>query len=197
VLLFAAAATTYTFFQDTVPDDADGVNACSTKLKCLMFVLSEGMRAGGGLGDAMELDYTSSTYVERVFFDLIYFLVCVIIMLAIVSGIIIDAFGASRDEQTAVKDDQEGCCFICGIETSRFDALPKGFHWHVGREHNMWTYIYFLAYLKSKPSTELTGVEQYVYERVHERDISWFPIERSLMLEAAGVDISGDDDDDE
>ena len=35
----------------------------------------------------------------RVVFDDLYFLILVVIMLAIVSGIIIDAFGASRDHR--------------------------------------------------------------------------------------------------
>lgn len=34
-------------------------------------------------------------------------------MLSIVSGIIIDAFGASRDHRNDVTADQEGACFIC------------------------------------------------------------------------------------
>lgn len=39
-------------------------------------------------------------------FDIAFFVLIPVVMLAIVSGIIIDAFGASRDRRNDVKEDQ-------------------------------------------------------------------------------------------
>ena len=46
-------------------------------------------------------------------FDVLFFVLIPVVMLSIVSGIIIDAFGASRDHRNDVTEDQEGACFIC------------------------------------------------------------------------------------
>jgi len=114
-------------------------------------------------------------------------------MTAIVTGIIIDAFGASRDHRKEVEEDQNGVCFICGIEGSRFDTKrPKdkndtrhyGFSWHLDHEHNQWFYVYFLAYLHLKDSNEYTGSESYVEKLVREKQTDFFPMERALMLES-------------
>ena len=42
-----------------------------------------------------------------------FFVLIPVIMLAIVSGIIIDSFGSSRDLRSEVDEDQRNKCFIC------------------------------------------------------------------------------------
>ena len=39
----------------------------------------------------------------------------------------------------------------------------------------MWNYLFYIAYIKNKDSTELTGIESYVAEKMALDDISWFP----------------------
>ena len=51
----------------------------------------------------------------------------------------------------------------------------------------MWNYVFFLLYLKQKPTTEYTGTEQYIYEMTVKGDISWFPLERAMILESRGL----------
>jgi len=114
-------------------------------------------------------------------------------MTAIVTGIIIDAFGASRDHRNDVTEDECSVCFICGIDGSKFDTKrPKdrfdqrhyGFAWHLAHEHNVWHYVYFMAYLSLKPESEYTGPEQYVARMVMRKQIDFFPMDRALMLES-------------
>ena len=71
-------------------------------------------------------------------------------------GIIIDAFGASRDTRGEVDEDQQSKCFICGIDSSLFDR-HGGFDMHIENEHNMWKYVYFMAYLSQKDPQEYNG----------------------------------------
>ncbi len=42
-----------------------------------------------------------------------FFVLVPVIMLSIVSGIIIDSFGSSRDLRSEVNEDQRNKCFIC------------------------------------------------------------------------------------
>ena len=46
-------------------------------------------------------------------FDTTYFVLVPVVMLSIVSGIIIDSFGSSRDKRNEVNEDQRNKCFIC------------------------------------------------------------------------------------
>jgi hypothetical protein len=51
-------------------------------------------------------------------YDDLAFLLINVIMISIVTGIIIDAFGASRDQKNFVNGDQENKCFVCGYVTA-------------------------------------------------------------------------------
>lgn len=52
----------------------------------------------------------------------------------------------------------------------------KGFFYHVKIEHNLWNYLFFISYLKDKETTEYSGFESYVAEKLDKKDISWFPL---------------------
>lgn len=103
----------------------------------------------------------------------------------IISGIIIDTFAVLREESQKEQDDMYNYCFICSIDRDTLDKKSdnkKGFNYHVKIEHNMYNYIFFLAYLKDKPSTEFSGFESYVAEMNEKNDISWFPLNQALTL---------------
>jgi len=171
--------------------------SCFSPWECFIFHLSVALRQGGGIGDTLlpmgrywSMDLGHFYY--RAMYDLLFFIICVVVMTAIVTGIIIDAFGASRDHRKEVEEDQNGVCFICGIEGSRFETKrPKdkndtrhyGFSWHLEHEHNQWHYVYFLAHLHLKDSNEYTGSESYVSKLVREKQTDFFPMDRALMLE--------------
>ena len=40
------------------------------------------------------------------------------------------------------------------------------FHQHITHEHNVWHYLSFVVHLKTKDTTEFTGPESYVFERI-------------------------------
>jgi len=39
----------------------------------------------------------------------------------------------------------------------------------------MWNYLFYIAYLKDKDPTELSGIESYVADKIKNEDTSWFP----------------------
>ncbi|VDP25796.1 unnamed protein product [Schistosoma curassoni] len=143
---------------------------------CFIFHLHTGLRAGGGIGDEIEAPDGDESENYRILFDLTFFFFVIIILLAIIQGLIIDAFGDLRDQLEQVKEDLESKCFICGIGKEYFDKIPHGFEQHVEKEHNFANYMYFLMHIINKPDTEYTGQETYVWELYQQRCWDFFPI---------------------
>jgi hypothetical protein len=54
-------------------------------------------------------------FMIRFLFDNLYFILLMIIMINIVSGIIIDTFGTLREELNEFNQDLANVCFICGF----------------------------------------------------------------------------------
>ena len=50
---------------------------------------------------------------------------------------------------------------------------------HIKKDHYMWNYVFFLAYLQDKDDTEYTGIESYIDEKLEKQDFtSWFPFHK-------------------
>ena len=65
-------------------------------------------------------------------------------------------------------------------------STPNGFTHHILHHHNVWHYLYAMAYVQLKPRTELTGLEAYVLGKIETKDVSFFPLNRALALEDRG-----------
>jgi len=61
-----------------------------------------------------------------------------------------------------------------------------GFADHITNDHNMWQYIYFFVYLDAKSKDEYVGMETFVSDALDADDLSFFPINRSLVLVSEG-----------
>jgi len=46
----------------------------------------------------------------------------------------------------------------------------------------MWNYIFYKCYINFKKPTELNGNESYIYNKIKQGDISWFPIKRLIIF---------------
>jgi len=149
---------------------------CNDLLTCFVFHLHTGVRAGGGIGDEIESADGDPYEVARILFDITFFFFVIVILLAIIQGLIIDAFGELRSQLEQVKEDMESSCFICGIGKDYFDEQPHGFERHVMKEHNFANYMFFLMHLINKPDTEYTGQETYVWEMYSNRCWDFFPV---------------------
>lgn len=47
----------------------------------------------------------------------------------------------------------------------------------------MWNYLFFIAYLKEKDPTELTGIEQFILDKVNKQDLNWYPFNKAREIE--------------
>ena len=91
-----------------------------------------------------------------------------------------------RDARENIEEDTRTRCFICNIDNNKFDRrVEGGFDEHIKRQHNMWEYLYFMHHLQRKPKDEFTGQESYVWEKMMRRDVSFFPLNKSLAYEKA------------
>ena len=137
---------------------------------------------GGGIADKL----SAQTYADDILFylrssyDLLFFLLVVIILLNIFSGIIIDTFAQLRDQKADFEDNKNNVCFICSIERYEFDRNGDGFEKHIERDHHVFNYLYYRIYIQDKPKTEYNGTESHIG-----KDSSWFPFHKALILEKA------------
>uniref|UniRef100_A0A671YWR5 Ryanodine receptor 2 n=1 Tax=Sparus aurata TaxID=8175 RepID=A0A671YWR5_SPAAU len=179
VVVYLYTVVAFNFFRKfyNKSDDNDTQDMkCNDMLTCYMFHMYVGVRAGGGIGDEIEDPAGDEFEVERIFFDITFFFFVIVILLAIIQGLIIDAFGELRDQQEQVKEDMETKCFICGIGSEYFDKVAHGFETHTLQEHNLANYLFFLMYLINKDETEHTGQESYVWKMYQERSWEFFPV---------------------
>jgi len=124
--------------------------------------------------DGIKIDY------ERLLFDNLEFLLIALLLIAIISGIIIDKFSELRGRREENIADAKSSCFICGKESKDIDRdlNSPSFEFHVKLEHNLWDYVYFIAFLKFQEEHNpagITAIEKYVIDKINDNDPSWFP----------------------
>ncbi|CAG00547.1 unnamed protein product, partial [Tetraodon nigroviridis] len=160
VVVYLYTVVAFNFFRkfyNKSEDEDEPDMKCDDMMTCYLFHMYVGVRAGGGIGDEIEDPAGDEYELYRVVFDITFFFFVIVILLAIIQGLIIDAFGELRDQQEQVKEDMETKCFICGIGSDYFDTTPHGFETHTFDEHNLANYMFFLMYLINKDETEHTG----------------------------------------
>jgi len=172
----------------------DYTDLCSTPLHCFLSMGMNGLTSGGGgAGDILHpVTVGDPDFTERYFFDLLYFITMMIILLNLIFGIIIDTFAELRDQKRMKDHDESQVCFICGLERTVFDKDGVSFEKHTRLEHDVWNYIYYLVYMDQKDKFEYNGTESYIYDKIQADDLSWFPIQRAMSLKDNAVEIKED-----
>ncbi|XP_023317849.1 ryanodine receptor isoform X1 [Trichogramma pretiosum] len=178
IVVYIYTVIAFNFFRKFyIQEEDDEVDKkCHDMMTCFVFHLYKGVRAGGGIGDEIGEPDGDVYEVYRIMFDITFFFFVIVILLAIIQGLIIDAFGELRDQLESVKTNMESNCFICGLGKDYFDAVPHGFDTHVQQEHNLANYMFFLMHLINKPDTEHTGQETYVWKMYQQRCWDFFPV---------------------
>ncbi|XP_026523647.1 inositol 1,4,5-trisphosphate receptor type 2-like [Notechis scutatus] len=164
--------------------DKDGMErTCDTLLMCIVTVLNQGLRNGGGVGDVLRKPSKEEPlFAARVVYDLLFYFIVIIIVLNLIFGVIIDTFADLRSEKQKKEEILKTTCFICGLERDKFDNKTVSFEEHIKSEHNMWHYLYFIVLVRVKDPTEYTGPESYVAQMIAEKNLEWFPRMRAMSL---------------
>jgi len=161
---------------------------CNSTWLCFLTATDKAFKVDGGIGGF--LTPNTETDVSRFVFDNLYFLLVMIIMINIVAGIIIDNFGTLREEEKEFRFDIQNICFVCGHDRETLEKANDaqggvggtGFINHIRKDHYLWNYLFYIAYIQDKEKTEYTGLESYIAEQIENEEISWFPTHRALIL---------------
>ena len=160
--------------QSTVEPDSQNYVFCRTLYECFISI------GRWGLVETVAVIFPQRTMnfvgeIDRIIYDLLFFIIITVIGLNIVFGIIVDTFSELRDEKYSQEKDMKSVCFICGIENYLFDRKGKGFKTHVKHEHNMWDYYSFFLYLDSVDPSDHTATESFVFKKLEENETIFFP----------------------
>ena len=196
LLFFVATFYTFTGFylmQNTLQAEPEGENEpvnyyCLDTFGCLLYFLDRGLRDGGGIGESLvQTFYTDDpwAFIGKFVYELSFFIVIKVVLLNLIFGMIVDAFGDLRDQKRENEEDQENTCFICGINRSEFERYLN-FEEHITQQHHIWDYLYFIIYLREKYAhnkNDLNEIENTVYEKYMAKNLNWIPVSRSIALE--------------
>lgn len=179
LLMYFFALYAYNRFPHDYPS-----NDCFDLWTCLVSSLDHTLKAAG-IGNYIQSSYTEkSNYLqvdyERVIFDLLEFLLITILLISIISGIIIDKFSELRIKREENDKDAKSSCFICGRNNKDIDRdlTCPDFNTHIKLQHNIWDYVYFIAYLRFQEEHNPAGfsaLEKYAINKMNKNDPSWFP----------------------
>ena len=181
ILMYLFAVVGFVLFRDMFIQGDE--NHCSTMLRCFIFTVTSGLRAGGGIGELIQNPtWGSELHAIRVVYDMSFYILVTVIFMNIVFGIIVDTFGELRQKREGREQEMRTHCFICNVASSEFDKRADGFSNHVSRDHNMWNYMFFVFYIANKPRDDLTGQESFVYNCLVQNDLRFIPVNTSLAL---------------
>jgi hypothetical protein len=163
-----------------------GDNVCFSLWSCFIYSYDQTFKNGGissGIESAFAAKESNSTFeirYGRVLYDNLSFLFVGTLLIGIMSSLIIDTFQAMRKENDERSENFSTYCFICNKTR---DDLEKeyganGFDNHINQQHNLWDYLFFIAYLNSKNTTKdktLSTAERYILEKHDKGDNTWLP----------------------
>jgi len=173
------------FVYDPDADDDDPVG-CHSVVSCFWLILYQGVPAGSMENVQDVINNRDPDYLNRVVYDLSFFILVGILLFNVITGLMVDTFSALREEAAERADTLTNECFICGFHRAAYDdvgILSPTFDNHVKADHNVWNYLYFVMYLRDKDETEFSGVETYVQRMLHKSDQNWIPSRTSFAVE--------------
>ena len=164
-------------FEADIEDDIKD-NYCSTLFFCFLTNFDAGIRARGGAADQMiriSFQRNTAAYVYRLFYDISYFLICIIIMIDLTVGIVLGTFSKKREEETKHDNDKINHCFICDITREIIEKKRENFNVHREQKHNIWNYMEYMIYLKFSDFHELSTFNSFAKTNLEKKNICFLP----------------------
>lgn len=182
IVMYIYAVVAFYYFRGDYADD------CGNMVDCTVSTIYLGMQ--GEMNERLhEVQASSHHWYGRVAFDLSFVILITTILMNILFGIIVDTFGALRDEAQQRESSKKNTTFIASLERSDIDRaaraamIPSGFDYLEKERQNCWNYMNFIFYLKRKNPIDFTGPETLINRFVNEEDISWLPMYNCLLLQ--------------
>jgi hypothetical protein len=143
------------------------------------------------------VNHHSAAFVKRIIFDLSFYIWVALVLFNVITGLVVDGFGALRAEDTTRRQILENTCFACGFTRMGYDDLPNfrgpSFDTHRDVDHNYWVFVEFYVYLYNKPIEDMTGVESYVWSHLEEQSLAWIPVRNSAAIQNAHAHVEDED----
>jgi hypothetical protein len=180
------------FFEVDTDNGPAGIG-CHSVVSCFILYTYKGVPGQGidgtVLNTVMRNSLPTGHYLARMAFDLSFFIWVVQILFNIITGLLVDGFGALRDEANERRDILENSCFVCGYTRAQYDDIPNfhgaHFDFHRDTTHHYWLYVYYFIYLRNKDQEEFSGVESYVWSELEKDSLAWIPVKGSAAIQAA------------
>lgn len=154
---------------------------CRTLLQCFVSIARYGLIEPIGL----ILPSRTRTFlyeIDRIIYDMVFFIAITVVSLNLVLGIIVDTFSELREKKEKAEANVQRYCFICDIENHVFDRIGYGFWAHQERDHNIWNYYRFFIYLYTVDQSDHTPTESFVYTNLQDNKTVFFPKRRARCI---------------
>jgi len=165
---------------------------CRNLLQCTIFIFYQGMSEEGNIKEVLRTASPGTySYIPRIIYDSVFLIWVGVVLVNIITGLMVDTFSEIRGNKAERADTLETDCFVCGMQRSAYEDLglkPESptFEKHLNSDHNLWTYVYFVAYLRKKDPTEYNGIESYVRDQIDNISLDWIPSRTSFVVQDQG-----------
>ena len=199
ILIYYFAIFGYSFFRKDFPYEQD----CNSLLRCVAVIFYENNRMDNGISGYLkkrqEIVFGHNPFTGRFWYDELFNLILKILIIQMISGIIIDNFAVLREKEVEMISDMKNICTICSLKRETivkiYNKYGLDYTDHIGKDHHIFNYIFYIIYLFKKDKTELTGMESYVYELAfNQKDINWFPKDQLYIAKPGELQLDDDDD---
>ena len=114
----------FIFFQDQALA-FNGNRFCTQFTRCFLMVIESTFKQDNGIINQLYLQgYGKGFYLGgRFWLDNIFFIIVIMLILQMLTGIIVDNFSALRERQQVISEDKFNICFICGMHKNKLNEL--------------------------------------------------------------------------
>lgn len=117
-----------------------------------------------------------------------FYVLLTLIVLNAVTGLVVNAFSDQRAKAEAAKEAKDNYCFICSKHRKEFQNVRGGFDRHNSKHHSIWNYLMLLIHLNNMNESDYNFIESFVYARLVENSLTWFPIDKAISLNVEVVE---------
>lgn len=142
-------------------------------------------------------NYTEGNwYWFRFFTDMLFYITVILLIMNMINGIIISTFSQIRENNEFKKEDEDNICFICNRKRGLFEKKKIHFDQHINKDHDTLNYVKYFITLMLLDESTLNSDQSYILECMMKKEISFFPVEKTLALPDSNENAGEDEEDD-
>ena len=127
---------------------------CDTIYYCFISILHYGINPNNIILIGSDISRKNNIFFVKLVIDVFLFCIVFSFSSSLFLSIIINSLKEFKEIIKEKKDAFQERCFICGLSSHKLDRREKGWIYHYKKEHNIFSYIYFLFEIKNKNNNE-------------------------------------------